>query len=187
MIAGIVLARAARDRVARAMRREVFRGPSGDGLALQPDERPHPPLAHSYWYPEGTIDPTDISDGSGLVPSRAEATMGSTAGALAGDVPSLARWAHELFGGAVVSADSLREMARFHDGGISEAYGLGLAQSSDRDDELWGHSGNGFGNATELWHLPRQNLTVAVTWNDDLIEGEGGFFPALLHAATGSP
>ena len=28
-------------------------------------------------------------------------------------------------------------------------------------------------------------MTVAVSWNDDLIGNEGGFFPALLHAAVG--
>lgn len=64
-------------------------------------------------------------------------------------------------------------------------HGLGLARSRDGDHELWGHGGNGLGNATELWHLPRENVTVAVTWNDDLIGSEGGFFPALLHAAIG--
>jgi CubicO group peptidase (beta-lactamase class C family) len=142
-------------------------------------------LAHSYWYPDGSFDPADVSDGSGLVPSRAEATVASTAGALAGDVPSLARWAHELFNGEVISADSLHEMARFHGGGYWDAYGLGLARSREGDHELWGHGGDGLGNATELWHLPRENVTVAITWNDDLIGSEGGFFPALLRAAIG--
>ena len=185
MIAGIVLSHAARQPVAAAMRRDIFGASGGDGLAFQPAERPRPPLAHSYWYPDGMLDPADVSDGSGLVPSRAEATMASTAGALAGDVPSLARWAHALFDGEVVSRNSLHEMARFHDGGYWEAYGLGLARSRDGDHELWGHGGDGLGNATELWHLPRENVTVAVTWNDDLIGSEGGFFPALLHAAIG--
>jgi D-alanyl-D-alanine carboxypeptidase len=185
MIAGIVLARASGEGVAEAMRRELFGAAGGDGLAFQPAERPQPPLAHSYWYPDGPFDPADVSDGSGLVPSRAEATMASTAGALAGDVPSLARWAHALFNGEVISADSLHEMARFHDGGHWGAYGLGLAGSVDGEHELWGHGGDGLGNATELWHLPREKVTVAVTWNDDVIGSEGGFFPALLHAAIG--
>lgn len=186
MIAGIVLARAAGDRVSEAMRREIFSAPGGEGLALQPAERPRSPLAHSYWYPDGPFDPADVSDGSGLAPSRAEATVASTAGALAGDVPSLARWAHALFNGEVISAESLHEMTRFHDGGFWESYGLGLARSRDGDHELWGHGGDAFGSATELWHLPRENVTVAVTWNDDLIGTEGGFLPSLLHAAIGA-
>ena len=185
MIAGIVLARAGRERVAAAMRREIFGTPGGDGLAFQPAERPRPPLSHSYWYPDGMLDPADTNDGSGLIPSRAEAAMASTAGALAGDVPSLARWTHALFNGEVISSESLHEMARFHDGGFWESYGLGLARSRDGDHELWGHGGDGLGNATELWHLPRENVTVAVSWNDDLIGPEGGFFPALLRAAIG--
>jgi D-alanyl-D-alanine carboxypeptidase len=186
MIAGIILARAAGEPVTSAMRSEIFDAPGGDGLALQPVERPRRPLAHSYWYPEGMLDPVDASDGSGLLPSRAEATMASTAGALAGDEASLARWAHALFDGRIVSQQSLHAMTRFHDGGgYWDAYGLGVARSIDGDHELWGHGGDGLGNATELWHLPRENVTLAVTWNDDLIGPEGGFFPALLHAAIG--
>jgi D-alanyl-D-alanine carboxypeptidase len=187
MIAGMVLEHAGGEKIATQMRREIFGAKGGAGLAFQPDERPHAPLAHSYWYPKSALDPADTNDGSGLVPSRAEATMASTAGALAGDVPSLARWAHELFNGAVISADSLHDMASFHDGNYREGYGLGLARSVDRDDELWGHGGEGLGNATELWHLPHKNVTVAVAWNDGLIGNEDGFFPGLLHAAIGSP
>jgi D-alanyl-D-alanine carboxypeptidase len=186
MIAGIILARAADEPVAKAMRRELFDHPGGDGLAFQPAERPHPPLAHCYWYPRGLLDPVDASDGTRLLPFRGEATMASTAGALAGDVPSLAQWAHGLFNGQIVSQESLHEMTRFHDGGYRDAYGLGLARSSDGDRELWGHGGQGTGSHTELWHLPHENVSIAVTWNDAAIGPEGGVLGALLHAAIGT-
>jgi hypothetical protein len=106
---------------------------------------------------------------------------------LAGDVPSLARWAHELLGGNVLSRASLREMTDFHHIQWPEAYGLGLMRDSLHDSVLWGHAGDGLGSHTELWHAPRERLTIAVTWNDDMIDREGGTFEALLSTALGEP
>ena len=52
------------------MRRELFGHPGGEGLALQPSERPRPPRAHGYWYPDGGAEPTDASDGGPYVPNE---------------------------------------------------------------------------------------------------------------------
>jgi D-alanyl-D-alanine carboxypeptidase len=183
LIAGLILERAAHEPVAAAMRREVFNHAGGDGLAMQPDERPAPPLAHSYWYPHGVGTPVDASDGGPVLPSRVSAGMVWTAGALAGDVASLARWGHELLGGRILEPSSLREMTRFHHGTFWDGYGLGLARYSFADHIMWGHSGDGLGSHTEFWHLPTQRLTIAVTWNDDAIDMDGGIMQGLLRAA----
>jgi D-alanyl-D-alanine carboxypeptidase len=190
VIAGLTLARAAGRPVAAAMRDELFSHPGGDGLAFQPAERPHPPLAHSYWHPDGTLDRADASDGSGLLPFRGYAT-GFTAAALAGDVPSLARWSHKLLSGNILEPDSIREMTRFHDGGPWRGYGLGLARGLARTPEgnyeLWGHGGVITGSITDLWHLPSKNLTIAIAWNDDRLNGSAAdFLTVLLRAALGS-
>jgi len=186
VIVGRILARAAGEPLATAMRRQVLAHPGGEGLALQPTERPRPPRAHSYWYPDGGGIPVDASDGGPLLPDRATPAVFGAAGALAGDVPSLARWGHELFGGRVLSAASLREMARFHAGAFWEGYGLGLARDSFEERTMWGHGGDGLGSHTEFWHLPRERLTLAVTWNDDLLDREGGLHLSLLRAALGT-
>src|SRR5829696_6652830 len=34
------------------------------------------------------------------------------------------------------------------------------------------HGGDGLGSHTEFWHLPRERLTLAVSWNDDLLDRE---------------
>jgi D-alanyl-D-alanine carboxypeptidase len=180
VIAGMILARAAGEPVATAMRRELF---GAAGLALQPGEPPRPPLAHSYWHPPGRAEPQDIHDGSAFVPSRDYATAAGTAGALAGDVPSLARWAHLLLGGHILTAGSLREMRRFHDSNAWQGYGLGLARGSIDGRTMIGHEGAGFGSHSELWHLPRENLTVAVTWNDDVVGRDANALPALVRIA----
>lgn len=129
-------------------------------------------------------DPVDAHDGGPLLPSRLWASLATTAGALAGDVPSLARWGHELLDGHILPT-SLHSMTRFHPGAFWQGYGLGLARDSHDERLVWGHSGDGFGSHTEFWHLPRERLTIAVTWNDDVLERDGQILPDLLRAALG--
>jgi CubicO group peptidase (beta-lactamase class C family) len=101
-------------------------------------------------------------------------------------VPSLARWGHALLGGHILKARSLREMTRFHDGAFWTGYGLGLAGSSIDQRAMWGHGGDGLGTHTELWHLPRENLTIVVAWNDDALEArDEPFVPNLVREALG--
>ena len=186
IIAGLILQRAGRQPVAEGMRRELFDHPGGAGLSMQPTELAHPPRAYSYFYPRGTGNgPVAVNHGGALLPTRSWATAAGTAAALAGDVPSLARWGHELFGGHILQSKSLREMATFHDGGFWGGYGLGLARDSNDDRAMWGHGGDGFGTHTEFWHLPRERLTIAMTWNDDVLDREGRILPTLLRAALG--
>jgi D-alanyl-D-alanine carboxypeptidase len=184
MLMGLILERVTGARVAAAMRREVFDHPGGEGLALQPAERTRAPRADSYWYPRGLAKPVSAGDGSPLLPSRRMATMASTAGALAGDVPSLARWGQQLFSGRILNPESLHEMATFHPAAFWEGYGLGLAESRIDDRVMWGHTGDGQGSHTEFWHLLKENMTIAVTWNDAAVDTEGGIFQRLVQAAN---
>lgn len=169
------------------MRRELFDHPGGAGLALQPAERAHAPRAHSYWYPHGAGGRrADVSDGGHLLPARSWANVAWTAGALAGDVPSLARWGQELLGGHILKPASLRAMTRFHPGAFWQGYGLGLALDTIDGHTMWGHTGDGFGSHTELWHVPAEELTIAVSWNDDGLDREAVFLPHLLRAVWAS-
>jgi hypothetical protein len=148
----------------------AVRPPGGDGLALQPAETPHARHAHTYWYPNGLSDQTDTSDGGPPLPNAVWATVDSTAGALAGDVPSPARWGRELLGGHILRPASLNEMTRFHGGAFWQGYGLGPARYSFQGRDTWGHTGDGGGSHTELRYFPHERLTVAVSWNDDVID-----------------
>jgi D-alanyl-D-alanine carboxypeptidase len=181
ILLGPILARAAGEDITTALRDEVL----GDGLAFQPRERAPEPRAHMYWYPQSLSKRVDASDGGPLLPRRNLPRMASTAGALAGDVPSLARWGHALFSGEIVSDASLREMTRFHGVDRFEGYGLGVTKARVDDHVLWGHGGDGHGSHSELWHLPKEGLTVAVSWNDDVIDNDGQILPELVRAAVG--
>ena len=185
VLAGLILERAGGAPIAALARRDVLSAPGGHGLAFQPGERPARPHAHSYWYPNGIGRPVDVNDGSGLLPRRSLTTMASGAIALAGDVPSLARWGSELLGGHVLEPSSLQEMQDVHQGGFWAGYGLGLAKWYAGDHELWGHGGNGIGTHSGLWYLPKERITVAVAWNDHAIDDDGQIVPALVNAAVG--
>jgi D-alanyl-D-alanine carboxypeptidase len=187
IIAGLILQRAGRQPVAAGMRHELFDHPGGEGLAMQPTERAHPPRAYSYWYPHGAGNrPVAVNHGGALLPSRSAASAGWTAGALAGDVPSLARWGQELLGGHILKPASLRAMTDFHPGAFPLGYGLGLGRDTIDGHTMWGHTGGGFGTHTELWHVPADNLTIAVSWNDDELGREAVFLPHLLRAVWAS-
>jgi D-alanyl-D-alanine carboxypeptidase len=187
ILLGLILRRAAGEPVASAMRHDALDAPGGNGLALQPQERPRPPLVHPYYYPRSIGTPVDASHGGPFLPTRALASVASTAGGLAGDVPSLARWGHALLGGHILAPASLRAMARFHDGGFWTGYGLGLAESSIDGHPMWGHGGDGLGTHTEFWHLPREDLTLVVSWNDDAVESKDDpFTPRLVRDALSS-
>src|SRR4051794_15800989 len=185
VLAGVVLRRAAGEPVAAAMRRDVLGAPGGAGLAFQPAEPPHGPLAHPYFLSRTGATPVDAKAAGQYLPSFAWADGAATAGALAGDVPSLARWGHALLGGHVLAPSSLRAMTRFHPGGGWDAYGLGVALSHLDDRPMWGHMGDGLGTHTELWHLPKEDVTIAVSWNDEAVEGDTPFVPDVLHAVLG--
>jgi CubicO group peptidase (beta-lactamase class C family) len=184
ILMGQILERVTGEPLAVAMRREVLDHRGGDGLALQPDESTKAPRADSYWYPHGLAEPVAANDRSALLPSRRMATMAWSAGALAGDVPSLARWGQELFDGHILKPDSLKQMATFHPSGFWEGYGLGLAKSTFDDRAMWGHTGDGQGSHTEFWHLLKENMTIVVTWNDDAIDADGSIFQRLVRAAN---
>jgi CubicO group peptidase (beta-lactamase class C family) len=198
VIAGLVLARAGREPLAQMMRRRVFNLPGGAALALQPNERPHAPLVHNYYYKHVLGDPIDLSDGSGLIPNRGyfgDVFVGSIG--LAGDVPSLARWGSALLGGGLLSPSSLRAMTRFHDMSpelantlqlpARQSYGLGLWSDSLDGHLMWGHPGGGVGGHSELWHLPHDRITIAVSWNDDELDrASAPFLLSLLRTTLAS-
>ena len=182
VIAGFILRRAAGTSVATAARRDVLAAPGGAGLVLQPGERATEPHVHNYWYPSDVRHPVDLDDGSGMLPQHAWPRALTTAGGMAGDVPSLARWGRELLGGRVLEPASLREMTRFRDAGQGQGYGLGLTRDAYDGRTVWGHIGEGLGH-TELWHLPEESVTIAVSWNDERVGGDGQIVPALLDVA----
>lgn len=167
ILAGLVVRRAA----GRAWPQLLPR--AGSGLALQPDQRVRGRPARGYWYPDGgaTRRPWGRA-GDPMIPSTGVATGAWTAGGLAGSTVALARWGDALLTGDVLQKRSLEQMTTFHDGAMWQGYGLGLGHQSVDGRQVWGHSGDIPGFHAELWHLPDEDLTMAVDWNDDRVSSD---------------
>lgn len=185
-LVGLVTARAAGAPAATALRREVLAPLGLRGIAYAPEGPVPRPVASGYVYPHGLGDPVAATDG-GYRLTAIDTAMG-TAGALYGSAESLARFGHLLFGGRLLEPASLRQMVRFEplSGGQWDGYGLGVAHQTVDGHEVWGHEGDGFGMHAELWHLPKEHLTVATLWNDDAIK-DPTLPRALLDAALSRP
>ncbi|MFN8519742.1 MAG: serine hydrolase [Chloroflexota bacterium] len=100
-------------------------------------------------------------DGSGLRPYTSMATFIWAAGAMMSTPTDLARWARALYGGRVLSADSLARMVEFN----AKDYGLGARGAIKGDREAWGHGGSLDGFQTGMWYLPAIDASVVVMWN----------------------
>jgi D-alanyl-D-alanine carboxypeptidase len=80
------------------------------------------------------------------------------------DPASLARWGYELYGGYVLSDDSLRQMTDFH----GEFYGLGAIDLREAAPEIFGdipaigHGGEEPSTAVTLVAFPQTDVVVAV-------------------------
>ncbi|HEY6691490.1 MAG TPA: serine hydrolase domain-containing protein [Solirubrobacteraceae bacterium] len=164
ILAGFIVRRAARGDWPRMLR------DLRPGLALQPEQTVAARPARGYFYPDSQTPTPWPTGGGGMVPSTALASFAGTAGALAGSTAALARWGNALLGGDTLAPRSLEQMTRFSDeGAMWDGYGLGLAHQRVDDREVWGHVGDIDGFHAELWHLPEENLTMAVAWNDDRV------------------
>jgi CubicO group peptidase (beta-lactamase class C family) len=167
ILAGLVVKRAAAREWPRLLPR------AGSGLALQPDQRVAGRPARGYWYPDGGTTPRPWGRaGDPMVPSTGVATAAWTAGGLAGSTVALARWGDALLAGDTLRKRSLAQMTTFHDGAMWQGYGLGLGHQSVDGREVWGHSGDIPGFHAELWHLPDQDLTMTLAWNDDRVSSD---------------
>jgi D-alanyl-D-alanine carboxypeptidase len=172
LLAGLVLEHATHEPVAVALRREILVPLHLRDVALQPEERPSPGAAHGYGRRAGDRREHDLSDRSGFVPYRSEASAGWTAGGMVATAPSVATFGDAVIRGRLLGRAARREMTSFHDTGgepVYSAYALGMGQvfSGRLSSYLWGAVGNFPGFGSTLAHLPGKGITVAVLANRD--------------------
>jgi D-alanyl-D-alanine carboxypeptidase len=113
----------------------------------------------------GTIE--DVSS----YPRTAHDSIVWTAGGLYATPRALAAWAHALFNGRILNQDSLGQMLEFVQiPDSSERYGLGVfayPRSYSEGEESIGHTGMNAGHMTQILHLPRQDVTIVVSMNNE--------------------
>ncbi len=124
----------------------------------------------------GRILPKDMSDGSTIAPFTAVTSAAFSAGSIASTTGDLARWARALYGGDVLAPASLAQMLTFDPEIIryaALAYGLGVSRVKiDGRFVAVGHTGALAGTRAAIRWLPKQHVSVAVTFNRDLFTGD---------------
>ena len=141
--------------------RQRFFDPLGmTHTVYQPAEIPATDAAHGHWYyGTGYIDHTR---GSTVVPFQAAVTVADGAGAMASTAQDLATWAAALYGGEVLSADSLRQMTTFLQPGL---YGLGTDVAIFAGNRGHGHRGGIRGYESSMWYFPASGVSVVLLSN----------------------
>lgn len=132
LLLGLIIEQVTGRSVAEVLRIGVLAGDGFERLIYQPDERPTDPMALTV---EAGATAEAFENGGGYLPSLAMVTMFTTAGGMASDSMSVARWFRRLCAGQVVTPASLDEMTDFVE---RPGYGLGLI---DRSEEYWPGSG----------------------------------------------
>jgi D-alanyl-D-alanine carboxypeptidase len=126
-----------------------------------------------------------LADGTTVSPFMSVVTAAGSAGNIAASSADLARWARALYGGKVLSAQSLAQMLDTSTSRILHAptpYGFALSTITLGGRLTWGHNGRLIGSRASIRYLPASGFTVAVVTNQDVI-GPDVFGTSLLDIA----
>jgi D-alanyl-D-alanine carboxypeptidase len=112
-------------------------------------------------YAHGYIDTTEdgkLKDVTDLHPS-----VVWSAGSMVSTTKDLARWAKAIYGGELLSDDSMRKMFSFVDIGYEDIkYGLGVYKYQDG---IVGHDGDFVGYSSQVVYVIDSKLTIVVLTN----------------------
>lgn len=140
MLLGAVIEKVTGMTLAQALRRDLLDPAALSRAWVQPEEKPLAPTAI------GT-DPAGkqmVDAAGGFLPSRALSSVNGSAGAIAADAASVARWGYLLWGGQIIDASLVREMeANPGDEQLfGVKYGLGTMVADQGDGTpFYGHAG----------------------------------------------
>ena len=171
LLLGLIAERVGRGSLADQFRARFFE-PLGLSTAFyEVDERPRGQLAHGYRFAgsKRTLPPIDLTDGTGVAPFRSVVTAAGGAGSIAASSVDIARWAKALYGGAVLTPESLDTM--LGDVGNTAVYkprvpyGLGVQSVTVGGWPAIGHSGRLLGFQGVMRYFPGKGIAVAVLTN----------------------
>jgi len=107
---------------------------------------------------------------SGFFESTSVMTTRGTAGSIVSTAADIAKWGAALYGGDILSPESLSQMLTFHNLSGQNAtwtgYGLGTQQYNFGGTEAWGHSGLVTGETSLLVYSPALDVSIAMVDNN---------------------
>lgn len=152
-------------------------------------------MKQSYYGCSGCIIPQRVSgyqsgDGGYANQRYLSFTQPYAAGSLMMTVEDLYRWNRALFGGKLVTLESLEMMTTpfVLNGGDTTNYAYGLAPNDIRGHRAIRHGGGIFGFVTDAVYLPKEDVFVAVFSNNTANDISPNFVATKLAAlAAGDP
>ena len=130
---------------------------------------PAPGSARAYL--QRPTGPVGLDDGTDYRPTLGSATVAYGAGDIVATSADLADWARTLYGGNLLSPESLTLMTNYNYSSSSRGeYGLGTRTRVFDGVRMFGHTGSLRGFAAAMWHYPGVDLTIVVLTNRGRIE-----------------
>jgi D-alanyl-D-alanine carboxypeptidase len=165
MLLSLVIKQTAGTTTSAALRSDVLADPRLASMVYQTAERPKGPLALPFL--GGKVRPNILEVGGGYLPTKAEASYANGSGCMASDSGALALFGYLLFGGKLVSEQSLLAMTDFGTG----FYGLGVFNQTKNN--AWRSAGQAIGNggwdgggySSVLAVLPSEGIVISVMTN----------------------
>jgi D-alanyl-D-alanine carboxypeptidase len=144
-----------------------------------------PPASSARGYRKTKTGNVAIDDGSRYRPTQSEGTVIWSAGGMVASARNIATWARALYGGDVLSAQSLARMTAFtfHPEPQGGYYGLGTRMRSFQGINMEGHTGTLRAFNAAMWYLPSLDLTIVVMTNRTGIDANA-ITDALLAVAV---
>jgi len=171
----------------------VIKSVTGKPVSSQIREHILTPLSldHTYLeveepYVEPVSHPWDSGNDFASLPVTAHFSTLWTAGGVTSTAENMARWIKALFGGTLLTPESLHDMltlvpmsSNAATGLVWNGYGLGVRQGSYYGKRVLGHGGMVMGYVSIMGYLPRTGASFAVLFNASEASG-GTALTALL-------
>jgi D-alanyl-D-alanine carboxypeptidase len=169
ILAGRILEEVGGEPLAQQLRTRFFDPLDLTSVVFQGDEPVPDGAAKGYWKDGSWVD---WSDGTTLRPMTSAATVVWAAGAILSSARDLLRWEAALYGGEVLSQDSLAQLLTFGPAG----YGPGTRYQRMAGWDGYGHGGSLRGFQAGMYRLPEAGVDVIVMTN----RGDLTMDPTLL-------
>jgi D-alanyl-D-alanine carboxypeptidase len=163
ILLGMVIESVTKHRVADELRARFFE-PLGLSMTFAgSDEDILGEFAHQ-WVPE--YDGQAATD-LGLIEKTGQLSMAWAAGYIVSTPEDMARWAHALYRGKILSQASMTKMLKMNTWPDGAKYGLGTGQVPYGSKRMYGHGGHLFGFSSMMYTNPRDSVTLVIVSNSE--------------------
>ena len=163
VLAGLVVAKASGRSTAAAIDADLWTPLGLERLAYQDEQTLPEPIAA----PGEDKEVPGNQSGRPYLPYRSIASAVAASQGVAGDAASTAQWGYALYGGQILSADSVAQMIDFDQGDDDAGYGLGTIDFTSPHWFQWHIEGHGMRGGMPGYHsvlavYPEHHLSVAI-------------------------